>query len=218
MTTPQLPSESNSSAEESELAALVTKVREGGTLNQTERQRFFTLAAKADPVASASSTPASFPPDPVPVTQDEGRLDKRPTAAQQSARVQIVVAWLHLEFTTRAVANYAAKRWGLAPRTADNLIAAAKAEIAAPVHMQRELLAARQRERLVCLYVRRLHGEENRDPLEPLKELAKLCGLNAPAQTEVRQKISLPDPAARAQFFIPNNGRSRPPAPAGEAS
>ncbi len=55
------------------------------------------------------------------------------------------------------------------------------------------------------------------NPLDPLKEMAKLLGLNAPAQTEVRQEISMPDDEPRVRLYLPDNGRRVMPDPADES-
>jgi len=200
----QVPADIVSRVEGAELEHLIRKVKGGATLTQSERQTFTKLSEKY----SASTTGAGADgDDPVPVSQDEGSPDAKPTRKQKLARAQVVAEWMCHYKTRVQICLLAAKRWGLAQRTADDLIAEAKRHLSDPRNTSRQIFRSIQVRGLQRLVETRMSGLDARDPLDAIKELSKLLGLNEPDKTDVRQEISTPDGKPIVQIILPDNGR-----------
>ena len=210
MDTPQVPADVVARVEGAELNNLVTKVRNGGTLTPSERQTFAKLSEKYGPKGETGSDSTGPVADPVPISQDEGEVGVKPTRKQKDARVQVVVEWMAAFKSRVGIYQLAAKRWGIAPRTADDLIAAAKRTLADPRTANKQVFRSLQVRGLQRMVNDRLEGRDPRDPLDPLRELSKLLGLNEVERTEVHQEISTPDGKPLVTFTIPDNGRGKP--------
>ena len=209
-TAPTVPADVVARVEGVELQNLVKKVQAGGTLTPSERLTFAKLTDKYG--AAPAGQPVAKPgEDPVPLSQDEGGKVERVTQKQKAARVQVILEWMALGFSYRQEVEFAAIRWGVASRTVDDYIAAAKRTMTDPRTVSLALYRDVQLRRLTGTFNRRVTGLEDRDPMEPLRELGKLLGLNAPERTEVQQEISTPDGQPLVQFFIPDNGRKLTP-------
>lgn len=212
---PTVPSDVVARVEGVELQNLVKKVQAGGTLTPSERLTFAKLTAKYG-AAPGGQTGAKPGDDPIPTSQTEGPDAVMASQKQKLARVQVVLEWIALGFSYRQQVAFAAKRWGLASRTADDLFAAAKRTMSDPRAISLAFYRDAQLRRLTLAYNQRMTGVDDRDPMEPLRELGKLLGLNAPERTEVQQEISTPDGTPLVQFFIPDNGRKLTPEQADE--
>lgn len=209
-TAPTVPADVVARVEGVELQNLVKKVQAGGTLTQAERQTFAKLTEKYG--AATTGQPGPKPgEDPVPLSLEEGGKVVKVTQKQKAARVQVILEWIALGFSYRVMLAFAANRWGIAQRTMDECIAAAKRHMTDPRAISLAFYRDAQLRRLTLAYNRRMTGEEDRDPMEPLRELGKLLGLNAPERSEVAQEISTPDGTPLVQFFIPDNGRKLTP-------
>ena len=141
-------------------------------------------------------------------------MGQRVNRQQKLARVQVVLEWIALGFSYRQQVAFAARRWGSASRTADDLFAAAKRTMSDPRTISLALYRDTQLRRLTGTFNRRVTGLDDRDPMEPLNAISKLLGLNAPERTEVQQEVSTPDGQPLVQFFIPDNGRTVAPSTA----
>jgi hypothetical protein len=207
---PTVPADVVARVEGVELKNLVEKVQNGGTLTTAERQTFAKLTEKYG-AAPANKAGLRSGEDSVPALQDEGERGAKSTRNQRLARVQVVAEWMCAYKTRIKICQLAAKRWGIAARTADELIAAAKRQLADPFQHSRQVFRSMQVRGLQTLVAARLEGNDTRDPLDAMKELSKLLGLNEPERTEVQQEISTPDGTPLVQFFIPDNGRKLNP-------
>jgi hypothetical protein len=210
MTEIQLPPDVLARVEGAELQNLITKVKNGGVLSPQERQALAKLTEKYGPKQPETSN------DPVAVSQDEGSVSQRVNRQQKLARVQVVGEWLVSGHSNQRMYHFAAKRWGVSPRSVDSLIADAKRMMADPRNTARSYFRAVHFRRLTEHYHRRSSGADPRDPMEPLRELAKFLGLNEPDRAHVEQVIAAPEDAPRVQVFIPDNGRSVVPRDAAE--
>lgn len=208
MTELQLPPDVLARVEGAELQNLITKVKNGGVLSPQERQALAKLTEKYGP--KKADQPETVR-DLVAVSQDEGSVGQRVNRQQKLARVQVVGEWLVSGYANRQMYHFAAKRWGVSPRSVDSLIADAKRTMADPRNTARSYFRAVHLLRLTEQYHRRAIGADPRDPMEPLREIAKFLGLNEPDRTHVEQVISAPEDAPRVQFYIPDNGRSVAP-------
>lgn len=206
----KLPPDVVARVESAELQTLVKKVKDGGVLTKAERQTFAVLTAKYQVKTGADGKPQETL-DPVPVSPDEGGTVQRVSRAQKAARIQVVHEWTAHGLAYREQVTFATKRWGIAPRTADYLFADARRDAADPRAINLAFARDVQLRRLTLCYQRRMSGEDARDPLEPLREIGKLLGLNAPERTESRQEFSTPDSTPLVQFLIPDNGRAFSP-------
>jgi hypothetical protein len=219
---PTVPSDVIARVESAELETLIRKVQGGGTLTQSERQTFTKLSEKYG--ASPAGVAIKPTDDPVPVLQDEGKLGEKPTRAQKAARVQVVQEWMGAFKSRVEICQLAAKRWGIAVRSADDLIAGAKQAMADPRNTSRQVFRSMQLRGLQALIAARIQGRDERDPLDAMRELAKLLGLNEPDRADVRQEIATPDGQPLVVFNIPDNGRkltteeTEPEKPASEAT
>ncbi len=205
MTEIQLPPDVLARVESVELQNLITKVKNGGVLSPQERQALAKLTEKYGPKQPDQPETSH---DPVAVSQDEGTIGHRVNRQQKLARVQVVTEWLVSGHGNRRMYHFAAKRWGVSPRSVDSLIADAKRTMADPRNTARSYFRAVHFRRLTEHYHRRSSGADPRDPMEPLRELAKFLGLNEPDRAHVEQVISAPEDAPQVQIFIPDNGRS----------
>ncbi len=205
MTEIQLPPDVLARVESVELQNLVTKVKNGGVLSAQERQALAKLTEKYGPKKPGQPENGD---DPVAVSQDEGSVGQRVNRKQKLARVQVVGEWLVSGIANRQMYRFAAKRWACSPRSVDSLIADAKRTMSDPRNTARSYFRAVHYRRLTEHYHRRSSGADPRDPMEPLRELAKFLGLNEPDRSHVEQVVAPPEDRPLVQFVIPDNGRS----------
>lgn len=204
MTEILLPPDVLARVESVELQNLIAKVKNGGVLSPKERQALAKLTEKYGPKKPGQAENGN---DAVPVSQDEGSVGAKPTRSQKLARVQVVGEWMCAYKTRVRICQLAASRWGIASRTADDLIAEAKRQLADPRQDSRQVFRSIQVRGLQKLIAARMDGTDARDPLDGMKELSKLLGLNEPDRAHVEQVVSAPEDSPRVQFYIPDNGR-----------
>lgn len=109
---------------------------------------------------------------------DEIPEKKKATAAETEARVEIVINHIMMGRGRPWIVRYAAKEWGLASRSVDDLLAKARAEMRESNLSTREESMEQILSNYWLLYRQAMHKKDPYLALSILKEVAKVKGLN----------------------------------------